>query len=68
MDNNKNKDYDLLHFEDAFPDTRLVDNPEIINKNIRLQEALELYKKLGRPLTSEEMKEFERADDEQKEI
>ena len=65
MDNNKNNDYVLLHFEDAFPDGRLVDNPGDVNKNFRFRKALELSKELGRPLTEKEMKQFERTDNEE---
>lgn len=61
MTDNNNKDYDLLHFEDAFEDGRLVDNPTDINKDFHFREALELSKELGRPLTSEEMKRYEKS-------
>lgn len=59
MDNNKNEDYELLHFEDAFEDGRLVDDSKDVNKNFRFREAIKLVEKLGRPLTNEEMKQFE---------
>lgn len=59
------ENYDLLHFEDVFPDGRLVDNPKDASKNFRFREALKLFKELGRPLTKEEMQQFERNDDEQ---
>ena len=48
---------DFDRFGEEFPDGRLVEqsSPE----PFRLREAILLSKRLGRPLTSEEMKQFE---------
>ena len=48
---------DYSKFGDVFPDGRLVSEPD--GKKYRLREALIKVRKLGRPLTDDEMKEFE---------
>ena len=51
---------DVMLFGEEFPDGRLVADPDYNNyKSYRIREALIKVKKLGRPLTNEEMKEFE---------
>lgn len=49
------RDYD--HFGEAMPDGRLTEPSN--GKVYRLREAIAMSKKLGRPLTEEEMKEYE---------
>lgn len=59
------KDYTLtiekedfaMHFGEAMPDGRLTENSN--GKNFRLREAILQSKRLGRPLTEEEMAQFE---------
>jgi len=48
---------DFDRFGEEFPDGRLVEQSP--PKPFRLREAILLSKRLGRPLTSEEMKQFE---------
>lgn len=48
---------DYNHFGEAMPDGRLTTPSN--DKTYRLREAIAMTKKLGRPLTDEEMKEFE---------
>lgn len=48
---------DFDRFGEEFPDGRLVEPSS--PKPFRLREAILLSKRLGRPLTSEEMKQFE---------
>ncbi len=48
---------DFDQFGEDFPDGRLVEPS--LSKPFRLREAILLSKRLGRPLTSEEMKQFE---------
>ena len=45
------------HFGEAMPDGRLTEPSN--GKVYRLREAIAMSKKLGRPLTEEEMKEYE---------
>lgn len=45
-----------LRFGEAMPDSRLTEPSD--GKVFRLREAIILSKKLGRPLTKDEMKEF----------
>lgn len=51
----KIRNYDL--FGEAMPDGRLTEPSD--DKTYRLREAIALSKRLGRPLTDEELKEFE---------
>lgn len=46
-----------MHFGEAMPDGRLTEPSD--GKIYRLREAILLSKRLGRPLTDEEMKTFE---------
>lgn len=46
------------HFGKDFPDGRLTEHAST-NKPIHLREAIALSSKLGRPLTEQEMKQFE---------
>lgn len=48
---------DYMRFGEKFPDGRLVNEPD--GKRYRLREAFIMVKKIGRPLTEEEMKQFE---------
>lgn len=48
------RNYD--HFGEAMPDGRLTEPSDV--KVYRLREAIALSKRIGRPLTEEEMKEF----------
>lgn len=54
---NKNQEKIYNNFEDAFPDGRLVEPGN--GKTIRLREAIKKIEELGRPLTKEEISEFE---------
>lgn len=45
-------------FKEVFPDGRLTEHTST-DKPIRLREAIEFSNKLGRPLTVQEMKQFE---------
>lgn len=55
------KENDVMYFGEEFPDGRLVADPKPENKRFRFREAIKLVEKLGRPLTNEEMKQFEKA-------
>lgn len=48
---------DFMKFGEDFPDGRLVEEPD--GKRYRIREAFLLVKRLGRPLTEQEMKQFE---------
>lgn len=48
---------DFTRFGEAMPDGRLTVPSD--GKKYRLRDAISLSKKLGRPLTEEEMKKFE---------
>ena len=55
---NTSNDSDLaMRFGDAMPDGRLTEPSD--GKEYRLREAILLSKRLGRPLTDNEMKQFE---------
>lgn len=54
---NENRIDKYDRFGEAMPDGRLTAPSD--NKSYRLREAILLSKRLGRPLTEEEMKQFE---------
>ena len=55
----KEQEKAILEFDDHFPNGIFVAPPKDNQPHIRIRDAYEKVKKLGRPLTDEEMKEFE---------
>ena len=49
----------ILEFDDHFPNGIFVASPKPNQPHIRIRDAYEKVKELGRPLTRKEMKEFE---------
>ena len=57
MNENKKDLLNSYSFGDDFPDSRLVEEPD--GKRFQLREAILMVKRLGRPLTEDELSRFE---------